>query len=81
MTDILISLPSTEPLLSVQFLTRNSNNRHSYCDWSFTYMYVYLLYMTLRYANVSSPDDSSRGLFVLNSTKKLFNCLLEAGLI
>jgi len=44
MTDILMSLPSTEPLLSVKFLTRNSNNRHSYCDWSFTYMYVYLLY-------------------------------------
>jgi len=31
--------------------------------------------------DVSSLDDSSHELFVPNSTKMLFNCLLEAGLM
>jgi len=34
-----------------------------------------------RPTDVSSSDDSSHELFVPNSTKIVFNCLLEAGLI
>src|SRR6218665_773540 len=36
---------------------------------------------TIRPRTISPTDDSFHGLFVPNSTRMLFNCLLEAGMI